>query len=317
MAAPSLKDFAKAVPYPVQKKLLSILDGFHQGDRAGHSHEFLDLEDYRPGDPVSDIDWRATARFAEPIVKRFEATAVLTVLLAVDAGSGMAALAPGTRSTPGPRLTHANTSTRRTATEPVEKVKLAGEVERSIAWLVAMHGDHLGLVAGNAREMKTLPARVGLGHSETLLRIAGAVSPTAPPSNFAAVLHRVAADAKARSLLLGITDETQITPDVVQRLGRLAHRNSVGLFLIEDFDPTTAARGVEVEDVTSGALPDFVKTAPAVKAQWESYLLGRRRNVDRMLSTVPVSYARVGSSEDVLPALVKVLEGVGRGPRTA
>ena len=253
MAGPSLKDFAKAVPYPVQKKLLSILDGFHQGDRAGHSHELLDLEDYRPGDPISDIDWRATARSADPIVKRFEATAVLTVLLAVDAGSGMAALAPGTAFAPG------------AAGSPVEKVKLAAEVERAIAWLVALHGDHLGLVAGNAREIKTLPARVGLGHSETLLRVAGSVTPSAAPSDFSAVLHRVSADAKSRSLLFGVTDETQITPDVVQRLSRLAHRNSVGLFLIEDLDPTSAPGGVEVEDVIAGPLPDFVKTDPAIK----------------------------------------------------
>lgn len=299
MVAPKLTDFAKAVPYPVQKKLLSILDGFHQGDRAGHSHEFLDLEDYRPGDPISDIDWRATARSPSPIVKRFEATAVLKVLLAVDAGASMAALAPGKDG------------------RPIPKVDLAAEVERAIAWLVAKHGDHLGLVAGNSREMKSLPARVGLGHSETLLRVAQSVSPEGAPSDFEAVLRRVAADAKSRSLLLAVTDETQITPEAAQRLGRLAHRNSVGLFLIEDFDPTDAPLEVSVRDVKAGLMPEFVKTNPEIKKQWEGYRWGRAQNVDRLLGPLPVSYARLSSSDDILPSLVSVLEGVGRGTNLA
>ena len=294
MGSPTLKDFAKAVPYPVQKRLLSILDGYHQGERVGHSHEFLDLEDYRPGDPIADVDWRATARAGHPIIKRFEATAVLTVMLAVDAGSSMAALAPGESGV------------------PVEKVRLAGDIEKAIVWLVAMHGDHLGLVAGNAVEMRTLPARTGLGHGETLLRIAQAINPDSGSSDFLAVLRRVRAGSKKRSLILGITDETQITGDVVAALNRLTQKHKVGLFLIEDFDPTKGSG--DISDVASGLLPDFVGTDEAIRLQWEQYTAARRRHVDQLLSAVPLRYARVGAEDEVLPALIRVLGGLDRGP---
>ena len=294
MGTPTLKDFTKAVPYPVQKRLLSILDGYHQGERVGASHEFLDLEEYRPGDPISDMEWRATARAGEPIVKRFEATAVLTVMLAVDAGSSMAALAPGDNGV------------------PVEKVRLAGEIERAIVWLVAMHGDHLGLVAGNTREMRALPPRVGLGHGETLLRVAQAISPESGPSDFLAVLRRVRAGSRKRSLILGITDETQVTREVVAALNRLTHKHRVGLFLIEDLDPTKAIG--DVSDVAYGLLPDFVGTDEAIRLQWQQFRDARRRHVDQLLGTVPLRYARVGGREEVLPALVRVLGGLDRGP---
>ena len=90
-----VQEYAKFIDLPVQRKLLSLLEGRHGGSGAGSSHEFLDMAEYKVGDDVSDIDWKASARLSQPVVKRFEATAVLNVVLAVDTGSNMAALASG------------------------------------------------------------------------------------------------------------------------------------------------------------------------------------------------------------------------------
>lgn len=287
----SLQDYARAVPYPAQKRLLSILDGYHQGFRAGRSHEFLDMAEYKAGDAISDIDWKATARFNQPIIKRFEATAVLTVILAADTGSNMAALAPGFLSGPVPKRT------------------LAADLERVIAWLVSFHGDHLGLIAGNAAGVRTLPPRVGMGHAETLLHMASATTPDSAPPDFEEVLSRVSAVTTKRSLVLAVTDQSQITEKTAQRIRNLVMRHSVGLFLIEDYDPTGATSLGALSDVTTGRIPDFVKTDPKIAREWHLSLQAERSRAAQILNSLPIRHARIRGQEDILPSLVTVLGG--------
>ena len=115
------------IQLPVLRKLLSIMDGHHSALRHGRGWEFMDLAPYQPGDDVREIDWAATARTGSPIIKRHEATANLQVMLVVDTGREMGALAP--------------------SGETKEEVALAAcEV---IAWLSAARGDQIGLVAGD------------------------------------------------------------------------------------------------------------------------------------------------------------------------
>ena len=71
---------------PILRKLLSLMEGQHYSARAGQGWEFMDMAEYKPGDDVKDIDWAATARAGKPIVKRFEASANVQVMLVVDTG---------------------------------------------------------------------------------------------------------------------------------------------------------------------------------------------------------------------------------------
>ena len=286
MARPGLHDYSRLVPYPIQKKLLSALDGRHQGEGAGVSHEFLDLAEYTPGDDVATIDWKATARVGEPVVRRFESTAVLRVVLAVDTGSAMAATAPGGES----------------------KTAITEEIVAALAWLVAAHGDLLGLAAGNGEGVRTLPARSGAGHAETVLRVAGGAKTEVGRPDFAAVLRRVEG-AQRRSLIFAITDESQVTARTVASLRRLSSRHEVGVFLVSDLDPTTHAARNALIDVDGGPLPDFLEAHPTIRAQWAHQRRLRSQEVDRLLAAAPLRYARVDSRADVLDALVQVVGG--------
>ena len=136
------------IQLPVLRKLLSIMDGHHSALRHGRGWEFMDLAPYQPGDDVREIDWAATARTGSPIIKRHEATANLQVMLVVDTGREMGALAP--------------------SGETKEEVALAAC--EAIAWLSAARGDQIGLVAGDDKRVRFMPARSGNAHAETLLR---------------------------------------------------------------------------------------------------------------------------------------------------
>ena len=82
------------IQLPVLRKLLSVMEGQHSALRWGRGWEFMDLAPYQPGDDVREIDWAATARTGSPVIKRHEATANLQVMLVVDTGREMGALAP-------------------------------------------------------------------------------------------------------------------------------------------------------------------------------------------------------------------------------
>lgn len=60
--------------------------------RSAYQHrsgvEFLDLHEYRPGDPLRSIDWKATARRGKPMVRRFEREQSLEMAVLIDCGRG-------------------------------------------------------------------------------------------------------------------------------------------------------------------------------------------------------------------------------------
>lgn len=82
--------FKKELFFPDAEKILVLpkmfpvvqaeMDGsrkYHQGGLSGatscgDSGEFVSLREYRPGDPVKHIDWKATARSGETIVRQYQ-----------------------------------------------------------------------------------------------------------------------------------------------------------------------------------------------------------------------------------------------------
>jgi uncharacterized protein (DUF58 family) len=46
--------------------------GVSLASTIGESEEFIALRDYRPGDPLKHVSWRATARLNKPVIKEFQ-----------------------------------------------------------------------------------------------------------------------------------------------------------------------------------------------------------------------------------------------------
>jgi len=65
--------------------------GIKTFQQRGQGTDFKQLTDYRRGDPVRHIDWRATLRVGKPIVREFQDERDQCVLLLVDCGRRMRA----------------------------------------------------------------------------------------------------------------------------------------------------------------------------------------------------------------------------------
>lgn len=277
------------IQLPVMRKLLSIMDGQHSALRQGRGWEFMDLAPYQPGDDVREIDWAATARTGSPIIKRHEATANLQVMLVVDTGREMGALAP--------------------SGETKEEIALAAC--EAIAWLSVARGDQIGLVAGDDERVRFMPARSGNAHAETVLRrIEEDITLASPHANVPKLLARVRTVTRRRSLIVIVTDSTQptATRETDDLIKSLSVRHQVILISIEDIDPTTLEKGTEVVDVNEGPLPDFLLRDSQLAGEAANLVAMRRQAVVQMLDNRGVIRVDVGSSEDVPRALMRALE---------
>lgn len=245
------------IQLPVMRKLLSIMDGQHSALRQGRGWEFMDLAPYQPGDDVREIDWAATARTGSPVIKRHEATANVQVMLVVDTGREMGALAP--------------------SGETKEEIALAAC--EAIAWLSVARGDQIGLVAGDSKRVRFMRARSGNAHAETVLRrIEEDITLTSPHSDVPKLLARARTVTNRRSLLVIVTDATQPTPsrESDDLIKSLSVRHQVIQICVADIDPTSLDKGTDVVDVNEGPLPDFLLRDSQLSGEANNVMAARR-----------------------------------------
>ena len=175
-----IHSLSSRIHLPVMRKLLSVMDGQHSALRHGRGWEFMDLAPYQAGDDVRSIDWAATARMGSPVIKRREATANLQVMLVVDIGREMGALAPSGET----------------------KEEIALTACEAIAWLSVARGDQIGLVAGDSERVRFMPARSGNAHAETVVRrIEEDITLSSPHSDVPKLLARARTVTQRRSLI--------------------------------------------------------------------------------------------------------------------
>lgn len=287
-----IHSLSSRIQLPILRKLLSIMDGQHSALRQGRGWEFLDLAPYQAGDDVRSIDWPATVRTGSPIIKRREATANLQVMLVVDTGREMGALAP--------------------SGETKEEVALAAC--EAIAWLSVARGDQIGLVAGDSERVRFLPARSGNAHAETVLRrIEEDITLSSPHSDVPKLLARARTVIQRRSLIVIVTDATQPEPTRVadDLIKSLSVRHRVIQVSVADMNPADIDQDKTVIDVNEGPLPDFLRRDEQLARDASMVVEQRRAAVAKMLDTRGVIQVSVSSSEGVPRALLRALQRSG------
>lgn len=297
---------------PTLRRATGLLEGRHRAVWKGHGDEVDDLHVYTPGDDVGDIDWRASARSATPVVKRYVATSNVALTLVVDTGRHMCATSAGG--------------------EP--KHEVAQLVADVVAHLAHQRGDRVRLVAGDAGRVVEVPAGAGTTHLEVLLRrLQRAFDPDAPAGDLARLLDRVLRSTARRSLVVVVTDEARPGAADEQSLRRLRTRHEVMVVQVADADlfaaglgaaPGTLAggsaavergrpvvappRGRTVRDVVSGwSLPPFLRGRAAVREAVAAARAARHAEVVARTRRLGVTTVTVESTHDVLDEMVALL----------
>lgn len=204
--------------------------GFLDGGRYALVHtrslEFDELRPYVPGDDVRDIDWKATARSGQTLIKRFVSEKHHKILVIADAGRNTSALAP------------------------------SGEVKRDIAantvgaigLITLPRSDEIGMVFGDTRGCVDIRLRRGETHIEGMLHRFHHHATTNPArSDILVQLDWVARHYRHQLLVVVVSDEPEVSPRLGAVLDSLTARHDVLWAMVSDLPAVSSA-----EDASGG-----------------------------------------------------------------
>lgn len=149
---PALQSFAHAAAQLLIERQPRAPGARALARRAGVGIQHFDHRDYAPGDEVRHIDWRQTARFRRPIVRRFESESVSDWTLLLDASSSMVA-------------------------DDAAKWRAALQAAAAMAYALLHLGHRVSVLAFGARVLAHCPRGRGQHHYAAIARLLNALQP--------------------------------------------------------------------------------------------------------------------------------------------
>jgi uncharacterized protein (DUF58 family) len=237
-------DFAQVARYAWlagDRRLQEI--GIKSYQRRGQGTDFKQLAEYRIGDSVRHIDWRATLRLNRPIVREFQDERDQCVLVLVDCGRRM----------------RADDRRQRIGTSHFDQVLNAVML---LAYVALKQGDALGAMTFGtpAGEERSFPPRKGTHALNALMGELYAVEPTATHSDYVAAAQSVLRSYPKRALVIVITNfRDEDSTELGQALRLLRSRHLVLLAslrerIVGELISQPLSSGEAVLDVASGHL---------------------------------------------------------------
>lgn len=217
----------------------SLLSGRHASRLRGRGLTFEELRDYRPGDDIRTIDWRATARLRKTHVRVYTEERERPVLLVVDQRSNM--FFGSARTT---------------------KATAAAELAALAAWASLDAGDRVGaIIFGDDEVVEVRPQRSRenvLRICHELVRMNRKLSSSSRPLNAANLneaLRRAVNVANHDFLIVLATDYIGNNDETHRHATRLASHNDVLATLV--YDPL----GVSLPELAGADFTDGSRAA--------------------------------------------------------
>ncbi|RBP68108.1 uncharacterized protein DUF58 [Brevibacterium sanguinis] len=272
-----------------------LLDGDYSSVFHGHSLDFDDLRDYIPGDEIRDIDWKATARHSEPLVKRYVAHRRHILALVVDTSRNFDA------------VTAAGADKRQLA------ILLAGMT----GYLAVRHGDDVMLIHGSAEGTTASPRKGSETHLENLLQQILAEQGSGADGAINEQLQWITAHINHRMLIVVISDQAPLGPDEEATIRRLRAQHEVLWITVTDADLAGLAPASAPFDVSRPGvgLPTSVMANPRVRAEYLAAEAERRQARIDLLAKLGIAHTEVAHPDQALGSLHTLLLRHRRGPR--
>lgn len=163
-----------------------------QGARAGRARgagaELHQLREYRPGDPLHRIDWKASARRAGLVTREFTEDQHLDVIIALDAGRSSRLAAGG-----------------------LDRLGTFANIAARFAEHAIAHDDRVGLIVYAERVLWAVPPARGRAAVIRVRSCLEGMNQTAAESSPLAAALRIRALARHRSLVVMLTDLDDVT----------------------------------------------------------------------------------------------------------
>lgn len=276
-----------------RRRVRTLLDGRHASTVHARSLDFSDLRGYVTGDDVADIDWKASARHGDLLVKRHVAERRAVVMLVVDTGRELAALSSWD-SGRGDR-----------------KSDVAVTAAGLLGWIAMRAGDHVGLVhRGERGPVAARPSTREVQLERMLEAVVAACAPEAGPQRTLDLLDHAAVATRRRTLMMLVLGDVEVDGALERRLVRLGAQHEVVVLTIADVDPTEPLRSrAAVVDVALGRqVPAFLADDPRLAAELGAADAARRTRREDALRRLGMDHVHLARLEDAVPELLALME---------
>jgi uncharacterized protein (DUF58 family) len=183
---------------------IRLLDKLLHSRQRGAGTEFAGLNDYRDGDDVRRIDWRATARLRRPIIRQFQIERHRDVMIIVDCGRLMGSETPkGT------------------------KLDCAIDAGLMLARVALHSGDRCGMAVFSDRVHGYLRPIAGMPAMRAMVESLYDLQPNYRESDFGQVFAALQARQSKRALVVVISDvvDAETSPRFRESLAALSRRH--------------------------------------------------------------------------------------------
>lgn len=147
MLSRELLQKVRLIEISTRKIVDDVLSGQYKSHFKGHGVQFSEHRQYVPGDDVRHINWNATARTRDPLVKKFDEERELNVFLIVDV-SGSQGFGSSNKL----------------------KFEIAAEVGGMLAFAASHTGDKVGALFFSSEVERIVPPKKGRQHSLRIIR---------------------------------------------------------------------------------------------------------------------------------------------------
>lgn len=198
------------------KKTGNILDGSYRSIYKGRSMNFEDLREYVIGDNIKDIDWKASARSGNLLVRQFVAEKKHNIMIVMDTGKKMLA------------------DTKHNELKKDVAIMSAG----TIAYLANKNGDYVGSIYNKQDMITYYPFKQELNNIEKILVNYERDIESSEDSNIEKSLDYIIKHIKRRMIIFVITDIDGVKCVQESTLKRLRAMHDVLFVNVTDADIT-------------------------------------------------------------------------------
>ena len=272
-----------------QRRVRGVFTGNYGSVFKGRSMDFDDLREYNYGDDVKDIDWNATARSRNIMIRRYIAIRKHNILIVADNSNAMAALAPSGET----------------------KADIAAFCAGTLAYIAQRHGDLVGLVAGNSKGTMRFPLKEDTAYIENFLdKYYKSMTVESPSADINAVLSYVAKAFRERMFIIVITDPGSALTVDRSLVRKLDARHEQMFCLVEDAPLTsTFLHTEEVRDIEKDLrIPRFLRSDHGLAKAEQSYREAQRQVIKRTLRHYGIVTSFIDSADHAIPRIIQMLE---------
>lgn len=271
-----------------RRRVARAVDGEYASRTRGRGIDLDDLRDYQPGDSVRDIDWKATARRGEPLVRRYQSPRQRSLVVIADTGTTMQAVTPARET----------------------KADLAVLASGILGYLAVRHGDQVGLVHGDAGGAHARRLRDGERPLDAMLStVHDAITGTAAGPDVAGLVEHALPRLRRDTIAVVVTDDLDVDDRLATAVHRLARAHDTLWVTVADANP---ARLLEHGPVTGtsrrGRVPAHLARTRALADEHDAHAAVLRARVVDLLDEAHVSRCRIESDAHAVREVLTMLQ---------